>query len=167
MLAFRRGDLVTAEREARAALEIKKDVRLAHYNLALIAEERNDLRAAETEYRAELELHPNAYKAAFNLGRLCERLGNASGQVAALKQAVEQNPRFPEGKIFLAKAYLDAGINFPEAIVLAREGLTLDPRPDLASLAHYVLADLYNRVGRPRDAAREVDLGRALGRRAR
>jgi arylsulfatase A-like enzyme/Tfp pilus assembly protein PilF len=167
VIAFRRGDLATAEREARTALEIKKDVRLAHYNLALIAEARNDPRTAEAEYRAELATHPNAYKAAFNLGRLYERLGNAAGQVAALKQSVDQNPRFPEGKIFLAKAYLDAGINFPEAIGLARDGLALAPGAEIASLAHYVLADLYNRVGRPQDAAREVGLGRALDGRAR
>lgn len=165
VLAFKRGDLATAEREARAALEIKKDVRLAHYNLALIAEARNDLATAEAEYRKELELHPNAYKAAFNLGRLYERMGNPSAQIAALKQAVEQNPNFSEGKLFLAKAYLDAGISFPEAIGLARESLALSLRPELQPLAHFVLADLYNRVGRPQDAAREVSAGRSLARR--
>jgi arylsulfatase A-like enzyme/Tfp pilus assembly protein PilF len=167
VMAFQRGDLATAEREIKSALEIKTNVRLAHYNLALIAEERNDPAAAEAEYRKELELFPGAYKAAFNLGRLYERLGNQTGQIASLKQAVEQNARFPEGKIFLAKAYLDAGINFPEAIALAREGLGLSPSPDIASLGHFVLADLYNRVGRPQEAAREVGLGRALERAGR
>jgi choline-sulfatase len=166
VLAFRRGDLATAEREVRAALEMKNDVRLAHYNLALIAEERNDLRVAEAEYRRELEIHPDAYKAAFNLGRLYERLGNQQAQIAALKQAVGINPESPEVNVFLAKAYLDAGINFTEAISLARKALDAAPRSELAPLAHYVLADLYNRVGRPQDAAREVGLGRALERRA-
>ena len=162
VIAFQRGDLATAEREARAALEIKSDVRLAHYNLALIAEERNDLRTAEAEYRRELELHPNAYKAAFNLGRLYERLGNQTAQIAALKQAIEINPNLAEAHVFLAKAYLDAAINFNEAIGLARKALELAPRPELAPLAHYILSDLYNRVGRPQDAARELQLGRAL-----
>lgn len=161
VVAFSRGDRATAEREVRAALEIKKDVRLAHYNLALFAEERNDPATAEAEYRKELELHPNAYKAAFNLGRLYERLGNTNGQIAALKQAVEQNPEFPEGKIFLAKAYLETGTNLQEAIELARKAIARGPRPELLPLAHFVLADLYNRVGRPQEASREVSLGRA------
>lgn len=165
VLAFRRGDLATAEREARAALEIRKDVRLAHYNLALIAEERNDLRAAEAEYRRELEIHPDAYKSAFNLGRLYERLGDRQAQIAALKQSVEINKDSPEANVFLAKAYLDAGVNFTEAVGFARKSLEVAPRSEVASLAHFVLADLYNRLGRPQDAAREVGLGRALERR--
>jgi hypothetical protein len=32
----------------------------------------------------------------------------------------------------------------------------------MAPLGHYVLADIYNRQGRPGEAAREVALGRAL-----
>ncbi len=167
VIAFKHGDLATAEREVRAALEIKKDVRLAHYNLALFAEERNDLASAEVEYRKELDLHADAFKASFNLSRLYEKMGNQSAQIATLKQAVEQNPSFSEGKLFLAKAYLDGGINFLEAIGLARESLTLRLRPELQPLAHFVLADLYNRVGRPQDAAREVSAGRSLARRSR
>lgn len=161
VIAFNRGDLGTAEREVRAALGIKKDVRLAHYNLALIAEERNDWATAEAEYKKELEIHPNAYKAAFNLGRLYERLGNPAAQLASLKQAVDLNPDFAEGRLFLAKVYLDAGTNFPEAIALATKAVALGPRKDLLPLAHFVLADLYNRVGRTQDAAREVSQGRA------
>jgi arylsulfatase A-like enzyme/Tfp pilus assembly protein PilF len=164
VIAFNHGDLGTAEREVRAALEIKKDVRLAHYNLALIAEERSDWTTAEAEYKKELELHPNAYKAAFNLGRLYERQGNPGAQLASLKQAVDLNPDFAEGKLFLAKAYLDQGQHFPEAIELARKSLALGARKDLVPLAHFVLADLYNRVGRTKDAAREVSQGRAAQR---
>jgi arylsulfatase A-like enzyme/Tfp pilus assembly protein PilF len=161
VIAFQHGDAATAEREVRQAIAMKEDVRLAHYNLALIAESRNDPATAEAEYKKELELHPNAYKAAFNLGMLYDKLGNREAQVAALKQATDQNPYFPEGKLFLAKAYLDAGINFPGAISLARESLKLKLRPDLTPLAHFVLADLYNRVGQPAEAQREAAMGRA------
>ena len=166
VLAFRHGDLAGAEREVRAALDLRNDVRLAHYNLALIAEERNDLRTAEAEYRREIEIHPDAYKAAFNLGRLYERLGDPQAQIASLKKSVEINGESPEANVFLAKAYLDAGINFSEAVGFARKALEVAPRSHLAPLAHYVLADLYNRLGRPQDAAREVGLGRALESRS-
>ncbi len=164
VIAFQRGDLGTAERETREALTIRPTVRLAHYNLALIAEERQDWQAALAEYRREIELHPNAYRAAFNLGRLYERLGRRAEMIAAFEQSVQMNPRFAEGRIFLAKALLEDGVRFPEAIDLAREGLALEPRRDVAQLGHYVLADLYNRVGRPADAAREAALGDRLGR---
>ncbi len=160
VIAFQHGDAATAEREVRQAIAMKSDVRLAHYNLALIAESRNDPATAEAEYKKELELHPNAYKAAFNLGMLYDKAGNREAQIGALKQATGQNPYFPEGKLFLAKAYLDAGIELPEAIVLARESLELKLRPNLVPLAHFVLADLYNRLGRPAEAQREVALGR-------
>jgi arylsulfatase A-like enzyme/tetratricopeptide (TPR) repeat protein len=167
VMAFQRGDLEAAEREIRSALEVKQTVRLAHYNLALIAEERNDLQTAEAEYRKELELHPSAFKAAFNLSRIYEREGNRVAQIASLKQAVAESQGFAEGEIFLAKAYLDTGTNFAEAIDLARQGLTHRPPPDIAALGHFVLADLYNRVGRPQDAAREVDAGRRLSGQGR
>jgi arylsulfatase A-like enzyme/Flp pilus assembly protein TadD len=164
VMAFQRGNLDEAERQVRGALAAKSTVRLAHYNLALIAEERNDLAAAEAEYKKELEAHADAYKAAFNLGRLYERLGNRPAQIAALRQSVDRNPEFAAGRIFLAKACLDAGTDFAQAIDLARQGLALEPTPEIAELGHYVLADLYNRTGRTQDAAREVAAARRLAR---
>ena len=93
---------------------------------------------------------------------LYERVGDRDGQIGALKQSIESNPRFAEGHIFLAKAYLDAGRNFDEAVQLARKGIDLKPSPQVAPLAHYVLADLYSRQGRSADSQREAALGRAL-----
>lgn len=164
-IAFQRGDLAAAARLVREALATKPDVRLAHYNLALIAERLGDLRLAEKEYLLELEQHPDAFKAAFNLSRLYAQIGERSLEVDALKQALDGNPDFPQGHIYLAKAYLDAGSRIGEAERLARRGLALKPRADVAALAHYVLADVYNRQGRRADAARELAAGRALERR--
>ena len=84
-------------------------MRLAHFNLALLAEQRGDVRLAEREYVEELKLHPDSFKAAFNLSRLYEQVGDREGQIGALKQSIESNPRFAEGHFFLAKAYLDPG----------------------------------------------------------
>jgi tetratricopeptide (TPR) repeat protein len=146
----------------REALASKPDLRLAHFNLALLAEDRGDIRTAEREYYEELKAHPDNYKAAFNMSLLYEQVGDREGQIAALKQSIVSNPRFGEGHIFLAKAYLDAGTNFDEAVALARKGLEYTPRSEYAPLAHYVLADVFNRQGRRGDAAREVARGRAL-----
>ena len=109
VIALQRGDPAGAERLIREAIATKPDVRLAHFNLALLAEQRGDVRLAEREYVEELKLHPDSFKAAFNLSRLYEQVGDREGQIGALKQSIESNPRFAEGHFFLAKAYLDSG----------------------------------------------------------
>lgn len=167
VIAFQRGDLVAAERTIRDAISVRDDVRLARFNLALISEQRGDTAGAERLYLEELKIHPESFKAAFNLSRLYEALGDRQLQIDALKQAIDGNPHFAEGHIFLAKAYLDAGRDFAAAIDLARKGLELRPRADVVPLGHFVLADLYNRTGRSSEAAREVARGRAAEGRPR
>jgi len=166
VVAFRRGDLATAEREIRAALAQQTDVRLAHFNLALIAETHQDLETAVREYQAEIALHPTSFKAAFNLSRVFEHLGRSAEQEQALRQAIAINPGFAEGYLYLAKLYLDQGVRFDEAIALARRGLELAPRSEYAPLGHYVLADIFNRQGRADEAETERRAGRALERGA-
>jgi len=161
-IAFMRGDLDGAAKLAREALAIRRDVRLAHYNLALIAEAKGDMAAAEREYLEELDLHPDAYKAAFNLSRLYARMGESDLEMDALQQALDGNPDFADGHLFLARARLRRGGNLDEAERLARKGLRLKPTAELAPLGHYVLADIYNRRGRPAEAAREVAIARGL-----
>lgn len=162
VIALQRGDPATADRLIREALASKPTLRLAHFNLALLAEQRSDVRGAEREYVTELQLHPENYKAAFNLSRLYEEVGDREGQIGALKQSIVSNPRFAEGHFFLAKAYLDSGSHLDEAVQFARKGLTLAPKSEYAPLGHYVLADVYNRLGRPSEGAQELARGRAL-----
>lgn len=162
VVALNEGNLELAEAEIRQAIEMKPDVRLAHFNLALLAEKRNNPAAAQAEYTKELELHPNNFKAAFNLGRLYEGQGRATEQEAAFRKAIEINPEFGEGYFYLAKLLLDQGRRFDEAVTLAKKGLEVAPRSPYAPLGHYVLADLYSRLGRPADAAAEASRGRAL-----
>jgi arylsulfatase A-like enzyme/Tfp pilus assembly protein PilF len=167
VLALQRGDVPTAERLIKEAIATKPTLRLGHFNLALVAEQRGDIRTAEREYLEELKAHPDSFKAAFNMSRLYEQVGDREGQIAALKQSIESNPRFAEGHIFLAKTYLDAGRNLDEAIRLARKGLELKPSPSVAPLGHYVLADIFSRQGRAAESAREAAAGRALEARPR
>jgi tetratricopeptide (TPR) repeat protein len=165
VVAFRRGRLADAERLVKEAIGLKSDVRLARYNLALIAEQRGDTQAAERHYLEELQAHPDSSLAAFNLSRLYEAAGNRALEIDALRQAIDGNPRFAEAHVFLAKALLEEG-KFDEAISLAKKGIELRPRAEVAPLGHFVLADLYNRVGRSQEAAREVARGRALEARS-
>ena len=162
VVALNQGNLAFAETEIRQALEMKSDVRLAHYNLALLAEKRKDPATAQAEYLRELERHPNNFKAAFNLGKLYEAERRPAEQEAAYRKAIDVNPEFGEGYVYLAKLLLDQGRGFDEAVTLARKGLDVAPRSPYAALGHYVLADLYSRLGRPADAAAEAQRGKAV-----
>jgi len=167
VLALRRGDPVAAERDIRAAIAEKPDVRLAHFNLALLAEQQGDFPRAIAEYTKEMDLHANSYKAAFNLGRVYERVGDRRGQTESFKKAIEMNPSFAEGHLFLAKAYLDQEHSLDEAVSLARKGIELAPTSEYAPLGHYVIADVLSRQGRRSEAEQEVARGRALEHRSR
>jgi tetratricopeptide (TPR) repeat protein len=154
------------EREIRAALAQNGRLRLAHFNLALAAEQRGDLNGAVAEYKKEIELFTGSYMAQFNLGKVYERLGNAAEQAAAFRAAIESNPDFAEGHLFLAKLQLDRG-NRAEAISLARRGIALNPDAEFAPLGHFIIADAYAADGRPDQAARERAEGQRLAARAR
>ena len=162
VVALNRQDLQSAEALINGALTTKPDLRLAHFNLALIAENRRDARSAEMYYRKELELYPESYKAAFNLGRLLGAIGDRSGQIESFEQALEINPEFAEGHFFLAKAFLDSNENLNKATELAQKGLSLGPTSAMAPMGHYLLADIYTRMGRAGEAAQEVARARSL-----
>jgi tetratricopeptide (TPR) repeat protein len=82
------------------------------------------------------------------------------------KAAVESNPDFAEGHLFLSKLYLDLG-QLAEAVSVARRGIELKPETEFAPLGHFVLADAYAREGRAADAAREAAEGRRLATRTK
>ena len=164
-VALLRADPVNAQRLFEEALTIQPDVRLAHFNLALLAEERGDPRAAADFYRRELDYHPQSYRVQFNLGRLLDGLGDRYGAAEALEQSIEINPAFAIGHFFLAKSLVDRNEQLDRAMELARTGLELDPDSDMAPMGHYLLADIYTRLGQPAEAQRELASARALERK--
>ena len=163
-VALLRSDLVNAQRLFEEALTIQPDVRLARFNLALLAEERGDARAAVDFYRRELDYHPHSYRVQFNLGRLLDSLGDRYGATEALEQSIEINPEFAVGHFFLAKSLIDRNEQLDRAMELARTGLELDPGSDMAPMGHYLLADIFTRLGQPTEAQRELASARALER---
>src|SRR5260370_9683054 len=79
--------------------------------------------------------------------------GRPPEAVRHFEQAVDANPEFGSGFLYLAKARLDVG-DLDGAEAAATKGMTLKPDADIAPLGHFVLADAYSRRGRPHDAAR-------------
>ncbi len=164
---IKQGNLDAAEREIRSALDHDANVRLAAYNLALVAERRERWDEAQQWYEKELAAHADSFRAAFNLGRLYERRGDRSLQTAAWRTAIRGNPDFAEGHILLAKLLLESGDRSGEALTLARRGVDLDANGRFAALGYYVMADVYNQQGRSREAAALAAKGRALESRGR
>jgi len=152
-----------AERALAAALKEKPDAPMAHYDLGLVREARGEPDAI-AEYEAEIARNPTVYQAHFNLAKLLAAAGRKADAAAHFQRAVDANPKFASGYLYLAKARLDAGdLDGAEAAAVA--GMKLQPDAEIAPLGHYVLADVYARRGRLKDAEREEAAGRKLERR--
>ncbi|HJS59707.1 MAG TPA: sulfatase-like hydrolase/transferase [Vicinamibacteria bacterium] len=152
-----------AEKALRDAIARDPKLETAHFNLGLALEERRDVVAAQAAYAKEIEENPKAYRAAFNLGRLLQRSGRQREALERFRQVVPLAPDFAIGRLYLAKALLDAG-ELAEAEREARAGLALRPENNLAPLGHFVLADVYNRQGRVKEARAEQAAGERLVR---
>src|SRR5262245_43013180 len=152
-----------AEKNLRESLRLKPGLTMAQYDLGVLYEKKDDAQRAIEAYRAELSTNPAIYQAHFNLAKLLSRAGHTTEAVDHFRAAVEANPGFASGYLYLAKGLLDAGdLKASEAAAL--KGLASDPDPEMRPLGHYVLADIYTRTGREREAARQVALGRRLER---
>jgi tetratricopeptide (TPR) repeat protein len=138
-----------AENEIKRALSFERSIPLsnAHFNLALIHEARSDYAQAILEYEKEQEVSPFNYKPDFNLGLLFSKMKDYERAYKEFKSCIEKKEDHADAYIFLAKTYMDSGRDLNEAIKLALEGLSLGPEKKSMVLGHFVLADIYNRLG--------------------
>jgi arylsulfatase A-like enzyme/Tfp pilus assembly protein PilF len=150
------------ERAVREALAARGTLPNAHYDLGLIHEARGEVAQAVTAYEAELAAFPGHHTASFNLGKLLAASGRPAEALARFRAAVEVSPAFGTGHLYLAKSLLDAG-DLAGAERAARTGLASNPDARIAPLGHFVLADVYSRLGRKQDAARELALAKRKG----
>lgn len=151
-----------AEKRLREALGVNPNAERAHYDLGLIHEARGETGKAIAEYEAETARH-KSYGASFNLAKLLAQAGRHAEAIARFREAVDANPEFGAGYLYLAKELLDVG-DLDAAERAARSGLKTSADRQVAPLGHYVLADIYNRLGRPVDAEREIRMARSLER---
>jgi len=150
-----------AEARLREALALRPDLAAGHYDLALVHEARGEEKKAAAEYEAELARDPKAHRAAFNLGQLLLRTGRPAEAAERFRQSLAVQEGFGTGWLYLAKALLDTG-DLEGARQAALDGLRREPEPRLLPLGHYVLADVYTRQGRRREAEREAAIARRL-----
>ncbi|MEM9406929.1 MAG: sulfatase-like hydrolase/transferase [Acidobacteriota bacterium] len=160
------GRSAEAETEVRKALAETIDLKTANFTLGLALEEQGRIEEAAQAYRQETQHHDDAHRAHFNLGRLLLRMRRPAEATVELQRATELQPQFGTAFLYLAKAHFDSG-DAPSAERSARQGLGLDPPPDIAPLGHFILADIYNQRGDSAAAQREAERGRALQRSGR
>ncbi|MFP4081827.1 MAG: sulfatase-like hydrolase/transferase [Candidatus Aminicenantes bacterium] len=153
-----------AEQEIKKALSIERSVPLlnAHFNMALLHEARGEFDLAVQEYKKEQETSPYNHKPDFNLGLLYAKTGQPDKAVPQFRSCIEKNEEFASAYVFLAKALMDRGQDLQEAANLALKGLNLELDKKTTILAHFVLADIYNRLGRPGQSQKHVILARNL-----
>jgi len=153
-----------AEKEIKAALEIKRHIPLrnAHFNMALLHEARGEFDLAISEYEKEQETSPFNWKPDFNLGLLYTKAKDLDKAIEEFESCIEKNEEYAKAYIFLAKAYMDSGKDLNEAEKLAQQGLSLDADKQTEILGHFVLADIYNRLGRFEDSQRHAQKAKEL-----
>ena len=155
-----------AMQELDKALEFNQRIPNAHFNKGLVFEARGQWELAAEEYRKEISLYPEDYPAHFNLSRTYRKLGRFSDERKELEDCIREKPDFGVAYLYLAKHLMDRGDDLLKAKELAESGLTKTLEESQRPFAHYLLADIYNRLGRPREAAVQLQQAKKTENRA-
>jgi tetratricopeptide (TPR) repeat protein len=147
-IAIVKDDLDRADQNLDQALRINPGLSTVHYNRAQVAEKRGRPAEAEAEYLKELEISPRHFKSMHNLSRLYREIGDAAKEKEYLDKCLATDPRFPLTYFYYARFYLLRGERYQEAVDLAKKGIDLNPEKTDLPLGYFLLADLYNRLGR-------------------
>jgi len=147
-IAIVQGDLVRAEDHLTRARDINPKLHNLYYNWAQLFEKRDDLDKAAEAYRKELENSPKNYKAAFNLSRVYRLQGREDEELAFLNKTKDLAPDFPLTYFYLARIDIRRNRDYESAVAMVKKGIELGPDKGDLPLGYFLLADLYNRLGR-------------------
>ena len=115
-----------AEKEFRAALDLKKDFPEAHFNLGLVYEKTGRMKEAVSEYQTGLRLNPEDAMAHYRLGNLWSDQGNLKEAVMEYKEAIASNPDYSPPRFRLGVAYEDLA-QLDKAIEQYQEAIDINP----------------------------------------
>ena len=150
-----------AEKEYREALRLNPGLPGAHLALGQVYAGASQWTKAEEEFRAEAKLQPGDAEPAFRLGSALLQNGKLKEAQQELERADSLRPEMPETLYSLGKA---ASLNGNAALAEKtwNELLRIDHQSSLAAQAHFGLATLYRKQGKPAQAEREMQLFQAL-----
>ena len=143
------GDVVSAERLYRQAIEVDPGSALAHMNLGIVLHGVGDPSGAADEHAIAVKLDPGSAYAHYNLALALLELDDFSSAERSFGNAVRLRPEFPEGWVGLADAL--------ESLGRAHEALdalqsAIGQRPDYAG-AIFNAGILLRKLGRLDEAA--------------
>ena len=164
------GCLIELKRYDQALSSINKSLELndripnAHFNRALVYEAQDQWNLAAQDYRKEVELFPESYPARFNLSRVLSRVGDVDGERRELEACISTKPDYGVAYIYLAKNLMDTQGDLQKAAQLAEQGIEKSKEQENQILGNYLLADLLNRLGHPREAEHHLQRAEQLRR---
>jgi tetratricopeptide (TPR) repeat protein len=145
-----------AEKEFQEAIRLRPDLPSIHLELGLVYATASQWPQAEEAFRAETKLQPGYAEAAYRLGNALLQQGKVREARAELTRSDKLLPEMPETLYSLGKAAslegdaLSAEQDWKKVIELEKAG-------SLAAQAHFALAGLYRKQGKPQEAAREME----------
>lgn len=146
--------------EFQEVLKVNPRMPNANFNIALIREAEGTMDQAIHSYQKELELYPEAYPAHFNLSRIYRSQGRIAEERAQLEACMAVKPEYGIAYLYLAKNLMDSGGDLAKAKKLVEDGLDKTIEESQIPFGHYLLADIYNRLGDTRQATYHVQLAR-------
>lgn len=146
------GQLDQAKKALQRAAELNPNLPTVHLNLGAAYWRQQDTDTAIVEWRKELTAHPASFQANYTLGAALA-MSPAQDREASrlLRQAVKLKPGSPLALYQLAKLIWRQSKG-QEAISLLERSTRADPN---YREAHYLLASIYQSLGRKEEAARE------------
>ncbi len=167
------GRLSLAEEHLNLARGFNDGLADLHFQRALLFQAREQPDEAIAAYRRELENSPRNLEAAFKLSVIYRNRGDLVEEERYLRLALEIEPRFPTGRLFLARIYLVKNERLDEAVPLvegalerlesaAARGMPQEVTRQDRVLGHLLLADIYNRLGRNQLSNQHARLGTQL-----
>jgi tetratricopeptide (TPR) repeat protein len=150
-----------AESEYKEAIRLRPELPGLHLELGQVYANSGLWPKAEEEFRAETKLQPGNAEAAYRLGAALLQQGKPAPALVELKRSNELKPDMTETLYSLGKAAGSSG----EGAVAEKAWLRvieLEKNTALAAKAHFELAGLYRKQGKPAQAQKEMQAFQAI-----
>jgi tetratricopeptide (TPR) repeat protein len=143
-----------AIQEYRRALAIKPDLQNVHFSIGNLLWTRSRSEEAFVELQEEIKLDPNHPQAHYEIGDILYGQGKLAEAETHLLKAVKLEPSMIEAHVALERLYTNQQ-QLTKALYHLGKAVEIDPED---STPHYRLSVLYRKLGRIREAEKEMEL---------
>ena len=150
------------EKEYREALRSNSSTPGVHLALGQLYATAAEWPKAEEEFRAESAIQPGDAETAYSLGNAMLQEGKIAEARSELERADKLRPAMPQTLLALGKANSLSG-NTAGAEAAWKQVIAAEPAGSLAAQAHFGLAGIYRKQGRPAEAGKEMEAYKKLG----